>query len=214
MLARRERAINVHFSTYSGRALNGADLVRSLLLDCFSSKEEREEAYDSLWLPIESRHGDGDPSLLEAFLKQFVAEQEGESCKDVAPRCAAVGAAPRLQSDESDELVTAGVCEVELATSVPLPDRVGALLRARGGANSWSNLYHASTKATDIRIVSARATSEAALSLLRDMHTAALVIRPAWRAPVEVRPRPVDLWHPDDQFRCMREADEVGSKME
>jgi len=40
------------------------------------SEDEREDAYDTLWLPMESRHGDGDPAVLGAFLERFVTAAE------------------------------------------------------------------------------------------------------------------------------------------
>lgn len=50
--------------------------MRSLLLDCLGSADERELAYDSFWRPMEERHGDGDPVVLATFLQMFLARRE------------------------------------------------------------------------------------------------------------------------------------------
>ena len=53
------------------------DLVRNLLLGHIADDEQRVLAYDTLWRPIERRHGDGDSPPLETFLSRFVEQREG-----------------------------------------------------------------------------------------------------------------------------------------
>ena len=51
--------------------------VRNLLLGHIADDEQRVLAYDTLWRPIERRHGDGDSTPLEFFLSRFVERREG-----------------------------------------------------------------------------------------------------------------------------------------
>ena len=51
--------------------------VRNLLLGHIADDDQRVLAYDTLWRPIERRHGDGDSPPLEFFLSRFVERREG-----------------------------------------------------------------------------------------------------------------------------------------
>ena len=51
--------------------------MRNLLLGHIADDDQRVLAYDTLWRPIERRHGDGDSPPLEFFLRRFVERREG-----------------------------------------------------------------------------------------------------------------------------------------
>ena len=70
---------------------------------------------------------------------------------------------------------------------------------------------HVEGRRTKLEVVPAEAAATAALSLLREMHAASFTTEPVVLAAcvsgesAEERPRPVDLWDPDQQLRRMRE---------
>ena len=73
MLAQRERGIYKLFSNVSGHAMNDVDLVRNMLLNMISDEDERVEAYEKYWIPMEKVQGDGDPALLNLFMQRHLA---------------------------------------------------------------------------------------------------------------------------------------------
>ena len=64
------------FADVPGQTLSDADLVRNLLLGGIEDEEERADAYEDYWRPLEERHGDGAPAPLEAFLAAYPTGRE------------------------------------------------------------------------------------------------------------------------------------------
>lgn len=202
MLAQRERAIHAHFSNVSGRPLSEADLVRSLLLDCMGSADERELAYDSFWRPMEERHGDGDPVVLATFLQMFLARRERAAAPVASPvsNGVEVTAGVAARATEGNTGNTCARAGAQLATSTPLRDQVAALLRDRGGGGGSRDIYGSPTGAAEI--VAPEAAARAALSLLREMHDLSLTADVASGAAARAaRLVPADLWDPAQQLR-------------
>ena len=167
MLAQRERAINRMFANVGGRSMGDVDLVRNHLLDHIDDDDERIEAYESLWLPMERAHGDGDATVLERFLHSFVrhalsASEEGSALLMGPPP-------PRTANAAKHALEDASVREPG-----SLMESVAALLRKRGGNNGVVSLFAHGTAAADAAApVEKAAAKGAAMQLLKDMCAAA-----------------------------------------
>ena len=164
MLAQRERALTPQFSSYTGQQMAESDLVRNLLLAQLE-EARRLAAYEEYWRIMERAQGDGDASVLEAFLAGYLEERRAEA----PPAKAAAPAAS------------------------PLLEGYAALLRARGGAGGAANLYAAGGDGVDATVVDAEATGRAALALLAELKERATATAAA--APrVATAVAPPDLW--------------------
>ena len=73
--AQRERALYKLFADVTGKIISEGDLVRNLLLGGIADEDDRIDAYEKYWRPIEEANGSGGPTKLEAFLKRFLDEK-------------------------------------------------------------------------------------------------------------------------------------------
>lgn len=123
--------------------------------------QARVEAYDTLWLPLERRHGDGRPDRLEAFLRHFLDQQLDQ--QHAAP-AAAVAPATLDQSSVSSSVAADAARAAAGGTTF---DRFAALLASLGG-NRGGSLYSAGDGAALVE-GGEEAAAAAAVGLLRRM---------------------------------------------
>jgi hypothetical protein len=156
MLAQRERLLNGFFANVGGRTMAQGDLVRNMLLGHIGDEDERLQAYDEHWRPMERAQGDGEPAALERYLRSFLlselppvegAKLEGEGGRGVA---------------------------TSSPSTLSLLEGFGFLVRVRGGTSGAISLQEAGTDAADAQMVSTDAAKCAVLGLLRQMHAKAV----------------------------------------
>ena len=206
MLAQRERALNQMFAGVPGRAMSDVDLVRNHILDQIGGDDERMDAYEGLWLPMERAQGDGDPAALEAFMRRWLERAEQQAAAQ--PASGAGTATDDAAAAGAGVAASLGPSALSMGplppSSSPLLDRVAAQLAARGGSSSMPNLYAAGTPLADrARAVDGADAQRAAVELLTAMSADALCAHQTDAA--SEAPRGLVTTEQDESVVCIRD---------
>jgi len=199
MLAQRERGIYKLFSNVSGHAMNDVDLVRNMLLNMISDEDERVEAYEKYWIPMEKVQGDGDSALLNLFMQRHLAatmatlrtpttaqadlstqpQSLPTTHSTAAPTDAASGdssassmAPPPPRPSKADH---GGARQPPAVPTLhPLLEDVATVLRHRGGSAGSASLYAQGLSSEDAAPVDPTTAGRVAVDFLREMSEAAV----------------------------------------
>jgi hypothetical protein len=151
LLAQRELTLSHFFAETGGQAMRQSDLVRNLLLGHIADEDERLQAYDDCWRPVEQANDDGDAQSLDGFLTAFLHS--------------------KLPEPEGKGSVAKGTAPAGVSTA--LLEGFGALVRAHGGTAGAIRLQAVGTVAANAPVVDSDAARCAALDLLNQLRDAA-----------------------------------------
>jgi len=165
MLAQRERGLAHQFANVGGKAMSQSDLVRNMLLNHIADEDERVQAYDDFWRPMEHSNGEGDPQALERFLTAFLLAE--------------------LPPDDKKAFEAQG--SMPAGTSAAMLEGFGALVRSRGGTSSGIGLFAQGTDAANAQVVDSETVRRAVLDLLRQLrdHAGSLTASPDVKMTVD-----------------------------